>query len=65
MPSNKVKKDGFLGEHPTGTTAVLAACALMLVEKFTDIEFTSEEAFTLLGAVTAAVSLFTPRFRRN
>lgn len=48
------------GNHPTGITAVVAS-ALVIVAGKAGVELSVEEAATLIAAVTAIVSVFTPR----
>lgn len=52
-----------LKEHPTGITTVVATAGFLLVEKFTSVDFTTEEIAVLIAAVAGIVSIFTPRKR--
>lgn len=60
-----MKPNTVVTEHPTGTVAVVGAAAVMLLEKFSSVDFTSGETALLLGAAAAIASAFTPRFRKT
>lgn len=47
-------------QHPTGLSA-LATSALVMLAKRLGVDLSVEEAVTIVGLVTALVSIFTPR----
>ena len=52
-------------ERPAGTVAVVTGAALILLRKFTGIDFTADESVALVTIFTAIASLLSPRFRSN
>ena len=52
-------------ERPAGSTAVVIGAVLILLRKFTGVDFTADESVALVTIATALVSLLSPRFRQN
>ena len=61
MPENH----SIVRQHPTGIAGTVTAAAIMLIEKFSNVDFSSTEVALLVGAVVGVASALSPRFRRN
>ncbi len=53
-----------LQEHPTGAVTAVATAIIVIANHF-GAGFDGTESALIVGGIAAAVSAFTPRFRRN